>query len=175
MTNTPSKAGLLSQIFTVPPDVERAILPALRQFPHQRYDYAPYGLLWYLVSKPLAWPSYSVMDYLVYSWIINWVLVGVLGVLRFPAWFLVVYVAVSVFNMLKAPWNLPVLWLSLLGFVSPFLIVIAPLAKFPVGNPRAKLWQVRQALTWQKNPVYYGTLIIVWLAVLILSVSHLPL
>lgn len=156
----------LSRIFTVPPDVERAILPALRQFPHQRYDYAPYGLVWYLVSKPFGFFSMNGFDYIALTGIVNGTILGLLGVFNLPPWFILLYLLISMFNLVKAPWNLPVLWLSLLGFFSPWLLIVPVLAKFPVGNPRAKAWQVRQALTWQKNPVYYGTLIIVWIAVL---------
>lgn len=160
-------SAIVTRIFTVPPDVERAILPALQRFPHQRYDHAPYGLIWYLVSKPFGWASKTGLDYIAYNCIINMTVIGMLEVFLLPQWFILIYLIVSTFNLLKAPWNLPILWLSLLGFFSPVLLIVSPLAKFPVLNPRARLWQIRQALTWQKNPVYYSSLIIVWLAVLI--------
>ena len=75
------------KILLVPPDVERAILPALRSFPNQRYDQAPYGLIWYIVSKPFGWLSENGVDYFAYSLIVNMTILGMLDVFHLPPWF----------------------------------------------------------------------------------------
>lgn len=150
----------------LPVDIDRAILPALREFPHQRYDQAPYGALWYLVSIPLGYHGDAV-TYVMLSATFNLFISTLVIILTLP--FGILFVSISIFHAWKAPWNLPILWLTLLGFISPWLLVLPILAKFPVGNFQAQWWQTRQALTWQKNPYYYGSIALVWIVVLFLS------
>lgn len=155
---------------SIPPDIDRAILPALRTFPHQRYDQAPYGILWYLISKPLAFGD-NALSYVFLSATVNLLVsTWLLLLTSFP--FTVLFFSISLLHVVKAQWNLPILWLTLLGFIWPWLLIVPILAKFPVGNFQAHWWQIQQALTWQKNPYYYLSLVLVW-AVVFFQSTHL--
>ena len=158
-----------------PIDVERAVLPALRDFPHQRQDHAPYGIIWYIVNLPLGKLSETATDYIVYTGIITGTIITLGLTLSLPDSFILLFAGISIFNLVKAPWNCSILWLCLLGLFNPLLLAVPILAKLPVGNLKVEWWQTRQALFWQKNPVYWGSLVIVWLAVLIIRLPINPM
>lgn len=83
--------------------------------------------------------------------------------------FLLTYSAISVFHLVKAPWNVSILWLCLLGFIHPVLLMVPVLAKFPVGNPAPfrKTWShALHAIPYRMSPFYYATMGIIWLMVL---------
>lgn len=85
-----------------------------------------------------------------------------------PLWFVLVYSTVSMFHLVKAPWNVSILWLCLLGFIHPYLLAVPILAKFPVGNPAPfrKTWNhALHAIPHKMSWFYYLTIGIVWLAV----------
>jgi len=82
--------------------------------------------------------------------------------------FLSIFSGVALFHLIKAPWNVSILWLCLLGLISPYLLIIPILAKFPVGNPAPfrKTWShALHAIPYKMSPVYYLSIGIVWLSV----------
>ena len=83
--------------------------------------------------------------------------------------FLIVYSAIAMFHLVKATWNVSILWLCLLGLIHPFLLIVSVLAKFPVGNPAPwrRMWShALHAIPYKRTPIYLGSLGLVWLMVL---------
>ena len=77
----------------------------------------------------------------------------------------IAYMGISTIQLFKAPWNVSILWLTILGVFSWIFLILAPMAKFPIGLP-TKVWgHVQQALFYKRNPVYYGLLTILWIFV----------
>jgi len=154
-------------MFTVPPDIGRAVLPALEAFPKQEYWQSPYGAIWYAVNKPIGTISFeSPAMYMFWTgWFTSATLVYLSQFQSLP--FLLVYSGIAMFHLVKAPWNVSILWLCLLGLVHPFLLVVPILAKFPVLNPAGrKAWShALHAIPYKMSPFYYLTIGIVWLAV----------
>jgi hypothetical protein len=154
----------------VPPDVERAILPALKRFPHQEFWQAPYGIIWYALNLPFGLlANGNGASYIFWIGLVN-VSIAAYCLFRLSLILILVFVGVSIFHTFKAPWNVPILWLCLLGFINPLLLAVPIIAKFPIGNTanRAKTWRlILFAMHWQKNPFYYATIGIVWIMVLL--------
>ena len=82
--------------------------------------------------------------------------------------FLLVFSGIATFHLIKAPWNVSILWLCLLGLIHPFLLVVPVLAKFPIGNPAPfrKTWNhALHAIPYRMSWFYYLTIGIIWLSV----------
>jgi len=76
-----------------------------------------------------------------------------------------VYAGITTFNLLKAPWNVSILWLVICAVFSWIFLILAPLAKLPIGVPVLVWGHVKGAMMYQKNPYYYGMLAVLWLFV----------
>ena len=95
-------------------------------------------------------------------------MLSLLFIQAMPFWFLVVYSGIAMFHLLKAPWNVSILWLCLLGLIHPFLLIVPILAKFPVGNPAPfkRTWgHALHAIPYRMSWFYYLSIGIVWLSV----------
>lgn len=89
-----------------PIDVERAVLPALRDFPRQRRDLAPYGVLWYLLNIPIGRISQTGSEYIGYTGIssaIITIIISLVVTTPIPIWFALVFTSINLFNLVKAP------------------------------------------------------------------------
>ncbi len=125
----------------------------------------PYGFIWHAINIPLMhlagfdgkrWVYIIGLVDGVFIWISF--LVGPVGAL--------VYIGISSFHLLRAPWNVSILWIIILGVFSWIFLVIAPVAKLPFGIPVPNPRRLGQLLTHQHNALYYGTLGVLWLLVL---------
>jgi len=123
-----------------------------------------YGILWYAINLPLMhlsglngrrWAYALALIDGVCVWLSF--RLGLMGAL--------LYIAINTVNVLKAPWNVSILWLTLLGVYSWVFLILAPIAKLPIGIPTRAWGHVRQVLFHQKNPYYYGLLGVFWLFV----------
>ena len=155
-------------MFTVPPDICRAVLPALEHFPKQEYWQAPYGVIWYAINKPIGTISSESPE--MYMFWTGWFTSALLVFLsQFQSiLFLLVFSGIAMFHLVKAPWNVSILWLCLLGLIHPYLLIVPVLAKFPVGNPAPwrETWNhALRAIPYKMSPVYYLSIGIVWLSV----------
>jgi hypothetical protein len=123
-----------------------------------------YGVIWYAINLPLMrlarfegrkWTYALCLLDVIFVWFsFNLGLVGAL-----------IYITLNTINLFKAPWNVSIFWLIVLGVFSWVFLVLAPIAKLPIGIP-TKVWgHVRQALFYQKNPYYYGLLGLFWIFV----------
>jgi len=154
----------------IPHDVEPAIMPGLKNIRNvlQRQTVvsgrAPYGIIWYAINLPIAraakfngrcWILYlGLLDsiFLWLSWTMGW-----LGFLA--------YAFIGTFQLFRAPWNISINWLVLLALVSPWFLIIAPIAKLPVGLPLHAFGDTERAFFFKHNFVYYGLLGTLWLIV----------
>src|SRR5438445_5722121 len=154
----------------IPHDVEPAIMPGLKNIRNvlQRQTVvsgrAPYGIIWYAINLPIAraakfngryWILYlGLLDsiFLWLSWTMGW-----LGFLA--------YAFIGTFQLLRAPWNTGINWLIVLGLVSPWFLVIAPIAKLPVGLPLHAFGETGRAFFFRHNFGYYAPLGIISLHV----------
>jgi hypothetical protein len=154
----------------VPHDVEPAIMPGLKNIRKvlERQTIvsgrAPYGIIWYAINLPIAraskfngrhWILYlGLIDgiFLWLSWIMGW-------------WGFLAYIFVGTFQLFRAPWNTSINWLILLALVSPWFLIIAPIAKLPVGLPLHAFGDTERAFFFKHNFVYYGLLGTLWLIV----------
>jgi len=148
-----------------PPDLEVAVLPALEYFPRQEFWQAPYGLIWYLINKPIGTFSFgsSEMYMLWNGWFTSAILVYLSQ--SQSILFLLAFSGITMFHLVKATWNVSILWLCLLGLIHPYLLIIPILAKFPVGNPAPfrRTWNhVFHAIPYKHSWFYYLTIAIVW-------------
>src|SRR6266705_1248190 len=83
--------------------------------------YTPYGYIWYLLNYPLTF-NYPLMLALID--------LPILLLIRMYRLFWI-YLPVTFILYTAAPYDLPIVWLSLAGALSPLLLLLAPLAKFP--------------------------------------------
>lgn len=148
-----------------PSDLERAVLPALEHFPHQEFWQAPYGAIWYAMNKPVGTISLGSPEMYMFwtGWFTSATLVYLSQFQSLP--FLLVYSGIATFHLVKAPWNMSILWLCLLGLIHPYLLIIPILAKFPVGNPAPfrRTWNhALHAMPYKHSWFYYLTIAIVW-------------
>ena len=147
-------------------DITFYILPGLSNLRKVlRYDeefsYVPYGLVWYAINVPIVratrysgrvWmTTLAVIDgfFLLYS--------NVMGINVFIA-----YAVIGTFQLLRAPWNVSINWLIVLAPISWVFLILAPIAKFPVGLP-LKVWgYTERAIGHQHNYIYFGLLGTLW-------------
>lgn len=154
----------------IPHDVEPAIMPGLKNIGkvlHRQVivsGRAPYGIIWYAINLPIAraakfngrnWVLYLGLIDAIFLWL-SWTM-GWLG--------FIAYVFIGSFQLFRAPWNTSINWLILLGLVSPWFLIIAPVAKLPVGLPFHAFGDTERAFFFKHNFVYYGLLGTLWLIV----------
>ena len=150
-------------------DITFYILPGLSNLRKLlRYDpefsYVPYGLIWYAINVPIVrvvrysgrlWITVLALIDIVFLWYIQ-----VLGLIVFIA-----YVFIGTFQLLRAPWNVSINWLIVLSPVSWLFLVLAPIAKFPIGLPIRVLRYTERAIGHQHNYIYFGLLLTFWFIV----------
>jgi len=150
-------------------DIKFYILPGLSNLRKLvKYDpgfsYVPYGLIWYAINVPIV----RVVRYSGRLWITVLALIDiaflwysqVLGLTVFIA-----YVFIGTFQLLRAPWNASINWLIVLAPVSWLFLILAPIAKFPIGLPIQVLRYTERAIGHQHNYIYFGLLVTFWLFV----------
>ena len=123
-----------------------------------------YGVIWWAINLPLMnlarfdgrrWGYIMAVLDIPFLWLSSGL--GAVGLL--------IYAGINTFNLLKAPWNVSIVWLIMCAVFSWVFLLIAPIAKLPLGIPTWVWGHVRQALLYQKNPFYYGLLGVLWLFV----------
>ena len=155
----------------LPLDVPRAIMPALASLGRflrgdKTAPYAPYGLLWHAMNLPLA----RLFNYNGRAWmaVLTVIDAGFVWLsLRMGLYGSLAYVVIGTFQLFRAPWNTSINWLIILGLYSPWFLLIAPIAKFPIGLPLRIFHHTRGAMTYRHNFVYFGLLGTLWLMVAI--------
>jgi len=151
-------------------DITFYILPGLSNLRKiLRYDpdfsYVPYGLIWYVINVPIVravrysgrlWITVLALIDIVFLWYAN----EFLGLAIFLA-----YILIGTFQLLRAPWNASINWLIILTPFSWIFLLLAPIAKFPVGLP-VQVWRyTERAVGHQHNYIYFGLLGTLWLIV----------
>src|SRR6267143_182 len=129
------------------------------------FSYVPYGLIWYAINVPIVrLGRYNGRFWMGTLALIDIVFLGYsfqyMGLTVFFA-----YVVIGTFQLLRAPWNTSINWLIILGPNSWIFLVLAPIAKFPVGLP-VQVWRyTERAVGHQHNYIYFGLLGTLWLIV----------
>ncbi len=124
----------------------------------------PYGTLWFAINLPIM----HLANFQGRRWTYLLALIdtpfillsfrlGLLGAL--------IYIGIGTFMLFQAPWNLSILWLTVLSVLSWVFLVLAPIAKLPVGIPMRLGSRVRGLLFHQRNYIYYSLLGVLWLFV----------
>jgi hypothetical protein len=151
-------------------DITFYILPGLSNLRKiVRYDpgfsYVPYGLIWYAINVPIVravrysgrlWIAVLALIDTVFLWYSG----QALGLTVFLA-----YVLIGTFQLLRAPWNASINWLIILAPISWMFLLLAPIAKFPVGLPLRVWTYTERAIGHQHNYIYFGLLGTLWLIV----------
>ena len=151
-------------------DVSFYILPGLSNLRKViRYDpefsYVPYGLIWYAINVPIVrLGRYSGRFWMATLALTDSLFLGYsfqyLGLTVF-----FVYVVIGTFQLLRAPWNTSINWLIILAPISWIFLLLALIAKFPVGLP-IHVWRYTgRAVGHQHNYIYFGLLGTLWLIV----------
>ncbi len=125
--------------------------------------YTPYGYLWYLLNYPLT-VNYPLM----------------LAFIDFPILLLIrsfrlfwIYLPVTFILYTAAPYDLPIVWLSLLGALNPLLLLVAPLAKLPDSAP---MWSFILHRGADANDLeYYLITAIPWFWILFVQIGRFKL
>ena len=151
-------------------DITFYILPGLSNLRKiLRYDpdfsYVPYGLIWYAINVPIVravkyngrlWITVLAFIDIPFLWYSN----EFLGLTVFLA-----YLLIGTFQLLRAPWNASINWLIVLAPISWIFLLLAPIAKFPVGLP-VQVWRyTERAVGHQHNYIYFGLLGTLWLII----------
>lgn len=138
-------------------DIQNGILPALNCF-YCNPSNGPYGVLWWIISQGLRFNYAGVttfIDFLVMVAIRN----------RYPVF--PVYAFMSWLLWIQAPYDLPIIWITLLGLFKLPLVLLGPLTKLPVGAP-VSVWHFVFSKPYNLNDLeYYGFMGIVFLAVIL--------
>lgn len=151
-------------------DITFYILPGLSNLRKiVRYDpgfsYVPYGLIWYAINVPMVraarysgrfWIAILALMDTIFLWYSS----QALGMTVFLA-----YILIGTFQLLRAPWNASINWLIILAPVSWIFLLLAPIAKFPVGLPLRVWTYTERAIGHQHNYIYFGLLGTLWLIV----------
>lgn len=151
-------------------DITNYILPGLSDLRKivkyaPEFSYVPYGLIWYAINVPMVragryngrvWMgTLALID----SFVL-WYSFQLLGLSVFVAYFLI-----GTFQLLRAPWNASINWLIILAPISWVFLLLAPIAKLPVGLP-VQVWvYTERAIGHQHNYIYFGLLGTLWLIV----------
>jgi hypothetical protein len=129
------------------------------------FSYVPYGLIWYAINVPIVrLGKYDGRFWMGALALIDgfflWYSFQYLGLTVFVA-----YVVIGTFQLLRAPWNASIDWLITLAPISWIFLLLAPIAKFPVGLP-VQVWRYTgRAVGHQHNYIYFGLLGTLWLIV----------
>lgn len=75
----------------------------------------------------------------------------------------VAYAFIGTFQALRAPWNVSINWFIVLAPISWVFLILAPIAKFPVGLPLQVWGYTERAIGHQHNYIYFGLLGTLWL------------
>jgi hypothetical protein len=151
-------------------DISFYILPGLsslrKLFKYDpNFSYVPYGLLWYAINVPIV----RAVRYSGHLWVavlalidtlFLWYTSQALGLIVFTA-----YVVIGTFQLFRAPWNASINWLIVLAPVSWIFLILAPIAKLPIGLPIQVLRYTERAIGHQHNYIYFGLLGTLWLIV----------
>jgi hypothetical protein len=151
-------------------DITFYILPGLSNLRKiTKYDpefsYVPYGLIWYAVNVPIVrLGRYSGRFWINTLALIDgfflWYSFQSMGLVIFLA-----YLSIGTFQLLRAPWNVSVDWLIVLASVSWVFLLLAPIAKLPVGLPLRVWTYTEKAVGHQHNYIYFGLLGTLWIIV----------
>ena len=114
---------------SVPRDVPAAIMPGLAKAykvikRDRNHWYVPYGAIWYAMNFPLG----RIVKFDGRLWMISLALIdgifiwisqklGLYGVLA--------YVLIGTFKLFRAPWNVSILWLIILGLFQWWFLILA--------------------------------------------------
>jgi hypothetical protein len=133
-----------------------------------RYDpgfsYVPYGLLWYVINVPIIRAArYNGRIWIATLAIIDGFFLWYSNILGFDLF--VAYALIGTFQLLRAPWNVCINWLIVLAPISWVFLILAPIAKFPVGLPLRVWGYTGRAIGHQHNYIYFGLLGTLWLIV----------
>jgi hypothetical protein len=129
------------------------------------FSYVPYGLIWYAINVPIVrLGRYSGRFWMGALALIDGLFLGYsfqfLGLTVFFA-----YVLLGTFQLLRAPWNASINWLIILAPTSWIFLVLAAIAKFPIGLP-IQVWRYTgRAVGHQHNYIYFGLLGTLWVIV----------
>src|SRR4029077_18232296 len=110
----------------------------------------PYGTLWFAINLPLM----HIVKFRERRWTYLLALIDApITWLSFRLGLLsgVVYMMLSTFMLFQAPWNQSILWLIMLGVLSWVFLLLAPVAKLPVGIPMRLGKRVQGLLFHQRN------------------------
>ncbi|HEX9240425.1 MAG TPA: hypothetical protein VF910_07230 [Candidatus Bathyarchaeia archaeon] len=125
--------------------------------------YTPYGYIWYLLNYPLTF-NYPLMLALID--------LPILLLIRMYRLFWI-YLPVTFILYTAAPYDLPIVWLSLAGALNPFLLLLAPLAKFPDTVP---MWNFTLHRGADANDLeYYIITAIPWFWILFVQIGKFKL
>ncbi len=154
----------------LPHDVQQAIMSGLQRIRRvlkgevKVEGNAPYGLLWYGINLPFAklaaydgrrWMIALALADSLFLWLSQ-----ALGLLGFAA-----YLLIGTFQLFRAPWNVTIDWIIVLGPIAWWFLIIAPIAKLPIGLPLHAFGDTGRGLFYQHNYIYYGLLGTLWLIV----------
>jgi len=151
-------------------DITSYIFPGLRNLRRivkyaPDFSYVPYGLIWYGVNVPIVrLGRYNGRFWMGALALIDAVFLGyIFQALSLTVFFS--YVLIGTFQLLRAPWNASINWLIMLAPISWIFLLLAPIAKFPVGLP-VQVWRYTgRAVGHQHNYIYFGLLGTLWLIV----------
>ena len=158
----------------VPEEVELAVVPGLND--GLKTPYLPWGVLWFLINTPLhrlRFPMISAGK----SWMLWLAIVDCFSfylLIGYPILFVLYALASNVFWR-RGQYNIPVLWLTVLGLFSWWFLVFAVLTKLPVGRS-LNIWRMvffstrnspqgEGSFRKHSNWKYYGTLAVFLLMV----------
>ncbi len=151
-------------------DITSYIFPGLRNLRKlvkyaPDFSYVPYGLIWYGLNVPIVrLGRYDGRFWMGALAIIDAVFLGYSFQALGPTVFFA-YALIGTFQLLRAPWNASVNWLIMLAPISWMFLLLAPIAKFPVGLP-VQVWRYTgRAVGHQHNYIYFGLLGTLWLIV----------
>jgi hypothetical protein len=131
----------------------------------QSFVVLPYGTLWFAINVPLM----HIAGFQGRRWTYTLALIDMPFIwLSFSLGLLsgLLYMVLSTFMLVKGPWNVSILWLTILGVFSWIFLILAPAAKLPIGTPMRLGKRVQGLLFHQHNYVYYTLLGVFWLFVL---------
>lgn len=129
------------------------------------FSYVPYGLIWYAINVPIVrLGRYDARFWMGVLALIDTVFLSYSFQYMGPTVFFA-YVVIGTFQLLRAPWNASINWLIMLAPISWTFLLLAPVAKFPVGLP-IQVWRYTgRAVGHQHNYIYFGLLGTLWLIV----------
>src|SRR5205809_321314 len=121
----------------------------------------PYGLVWYWIVQAIPHPTVETWTLLVALIDIPMMILAYLYDWRIGT----IYLMCSLLDY-EAPYNMPILWLCLLGLINWKLMWIPVIAKLPVGGPISEWqfifnWSLRQPYSY----VFYVPLALLWLTI----------